>query len=94
MTGKGGFRPGAGRPKGAINKVTEKAREEAERTGITPLQFLLNTMRDEGQEHAIRQDAAKAAAQYIHPKLQAVHTTTKDDADIREWMIAASQEDK
>jgi hypothetical protein len=69
---RGGRREGSGRPKGAINKRTEEAIAKAAETGITPLDYLLGLMRDEGQEQSVRLDAAKAAAPYVHAKLQAI----------------------
>lgn len=82
---KGGKRPGAGRKKGSRNKATEKRREIAERAlseGITPLEYMLNIMRKETPEgadaatnlqyDALRFEAAKSAAPYVHPRLAAV----------------------
>lgn len=37
-----------------------------------PLDYLLKIMRDEQSEESTRIDCAKAAAQYLHPKLAAV----------------------
>lgn len=36
---------------------------------ITPLEFMLKILKDEEQPFAMRMDAAKAAAPYVHPKL-------------------------
>ena len=68
----GGARPGAGRKKGGHNKLTEEAVVKASKTGILPLDYLLKVMRDEGEEIPRRIDAAKAAAPYVHAKLQPV----------------------
>ena len=68
----GGARPGAGRKKGGHNKLTEEAVARAKEGGETPLDFLLKVMRDAGEEMARRVDAAKAAAPYVHAKLQPV----------------------
>jgi hypothetical protein len=46
--------------------------------GISPLDYLLGLMRDESQEQSVRMDAAKAAAPYVHAKLQAM-TLSGDD---------------
>jgi hypothetical protein len=45
--------------------------------------------------HAQRVDAAKAAAPYIHPKLNAVHTTTDTSKSFEEWLteIDENQDD-
>lgn len=69
---RGGVRPGSGRPKGAATRMNEAARAAALASGISPLDFLLATMRDEAHEYATRLDAAKAAAPYVHAKLAAV----------------------
>lgn len=69
---RGGARRGAGRPKGA---ATKKSREVADRltiNGETPLEFLLDVMRNPGVHPHARLDAAKAAAPYMHPKLASV----------------------
>lgn len=44
----------------------------AEATGVTPLQFMLDRMRDAEAPIADRMDMAKAAAPYIHAKLSSV----------------------
>lgn len=68
----GGARPGAGRPRGAINLLSAEARREAMATGLTPLQFMLGVMRDPEVVLERRLDAARAAAPFIHPRLQSV----------------------
>ena len=82
-SGRGGARPGAGRKKGA---ATEKTREIADREmsggGLTPLEYMLQVMRTEPSDDleskdylaavAMRFEAAKAAAPYMHPRLAAV----------------------
>ncbi len=69
---RGGAREGAGRKAGGINKVTKEAIESAKEGGILPLDYLLSVMRDVGADESKRIDCAKAAAQYIHPKLTSV----------------------
>lgn len=61
--------------------------------GITPLEFMLNVMRqeppanlepaDELKATALRFEAAKAAAPYIHPRLAAIEHTGKDGGAIQ-----------
>jgi len=71
-----GFKTG-GRKAGTRNK-TNAAREAAVRaSGLAPLEYMLATLRNPKQPVNIRLDAAKAAAQYVHPKLSAV--TLKGD---------------
>lgn len=41
-------------------------------TGQTPLEFMLEVMRDTENDIILRMDAAKSAAPYVHPKLASV----------------------
>jgi hypothetical protein len=45
--GPGGHRPGAGRPKGSVNKFAKEAVEKARESGILPHEFLLSVARGE-----------------------------------------------
>ena len=75
---KGGARPGAGRPQGMRNKKTMEQITAVQESGETPLDFLLRIMRDDSADEAKRIDCAKAAAQYVHPKLSAVDANIGD----------------
>lgn len=73
---RGGARPGAGRKKGGMNRVSRQMREAAARTGKLPHELLLMVARGEalpGDKHKPsfdqRIDAAKAAAPYYAPRL-------------------------
>lgn len=79
----GGARPGAGKPKGSVAKTDAKARQKAAEGGITPLEYLLQIMRDEDQPQEERKDAAKAAAPYVHARLASVDMTSKNDTTMR-----------
>lgn len=68
----GGARPGAGRKKGAPNKITAEAQKKAAETGIMPLDYMLEMLRNESLPAEDRFEAAKAAAPYVHAKLAAV----------------------
>src|SRR5262245_28306958 len=46
MSGHGGKRTGAGRPKGAASLANEQVRQEAAATGELPLAYMLRIMRD------------------------------------------------
>lgn len=78
--GRGGARKGAGRPKGAETRRTRLIAQQAAAEGVTPLEYMLRVMRDESvspdprvqaAREAMRFEAAKAAAQYCHPRLTA-----------------------
>ena len=69
-----GSNPGerrGGRQKGTPNKATLHRHAEIEASGQTPLDFLIERMRDEDAEMSERIACAKAAAPYVHPKLSA-----------------------
>lgn len=66
---RGGNRPGAGRKKGAPNKASAERQAKVAATGDTPLDYMLKVMRDEKADASRRDDMAKAAAPYVHPKL-------------------------
>ena len=80
-----GSQPGerrGGRAKGTPNKKTQVMLDRIVGEGITPLEYMLECMRLEIPEdaelpeqlaiRAMRFEAAKAAAPYVHPKLQAM----------------------
>jgi ElaB/YqjD/DUF883 family membrane-anchored ribosome-binding protein len=59
---------GSGRKKGTPNKASAKREAEIAKSGKTPLQFLLDRMRNKEAQMADRIECAKAAAMYVHPK--------------------------
>ena len=69
---RGGHRPGAGRPLGAIARINREVREKAIATGETPLDYMLRVMRDESATKKRRDDMAKAAAPFVHARVSAV----------------------
>lgn len=74
----GGKRAGAGRKKGSLSRKTREIAERASEGGITPLEVMLETMReawDNGDKPAALA-AAKDAAPYIHPRLAPVDANT------------------
>ena len=77
---RGGARPGAGRPKGRRSSKTVEQLAAIAGSGLTPLAYLLKIMRDKELDRAVRLDAAKAAAPYVHPKLANLDATVKGDS--------------
>jgi hypothetical protein len=69
---RGGRRDGAGRKAGTPNKATAAKAAEVAASGLTPLDFMLNVVRDEGADPRARFEAAKAAAPYVHPRLSTI----------------------
>lgn len=80
QVGHGGPRPGSGRKPGSTTKKTREIADRAASEGITPLEYMLNILRDETANAAMRFEAAKHAAPYIHPKLSSMEA--KVDADV------------
>ena len=94
--GRGGKRKGAGRPKGSATKRTREIADRAVEQGVTPLEFMLQMMRQETQHEdpkiqAVREamafEAAKAAAPYVHPKLAAIEHTGADGKDLNQTPV-------
>lgn len=71
---RGGARPGAGRPKGSVSKLSQEVAAEAVKAGITPLDYMLAVMRDKNASQARRDEMAKAVAPYVHPRLSSVES--------------------
>lgn len=91
--GRGGARQGAGRKKGSTTKRTREIAEKAINEGLTPLEYMLEVMRrDSAHEdpkieiarEAMRFEAAKAAAPYMHPRLAAVEHSGPDGGSIEQ----------
>ena len=78
----GGARPGAGRKKGVPNKATAAKAAEVAASGMTPLDFMLKIMRDEGEEMDRRCDMAKAAGPYVHAKLASIDANLNVDGQL------------
>lgn len=97
---RGGKREGAGRPAGAITKRSREAAENAAKDGITPLEYMLNVLRDDTADAKDRMWAAEKAAPYVHAKLASVEhsgdvnltTQTKEQRDAA--VAAATRADR
>jgi hypothetical protein len=90
-TGRGGARAGAGRKAGSATKRTREIADNAAAEGLTPLEYMLEVMRRSSDHEdpkvqvareAMRFEAAKAAAPYIHPRLATVEHTGADGKDL------------
>lgn len=68
----GGYRPGAGRPKGAkapkAKTIKVVVGEAARKSGMKPLDYMLIVMNDETADAERRDRMAIAAAPYVHSK--------------------------
>lgn len=88
---KGGARKGAGRPKGSLGKRTRAIAEQAAAEGVTPLEFMLKIMRDERQDLRFRAEMARAAAPFIHPRLEAIAHVPSDGAPLEAASVSANE---
>ena len=68
MAAHKGHKKAGGRKKGTPNKASAKREAEIAKSGKTPLQFLIDRMRNTKAEMVERIDCAKAAAPYVHPR--------------------------
>lgn len=72
MSNHGGRRANAGRKAGSVTKRTREVAEKAAKSGLTPLEYMLNVLRDDLADPKDRMWAAEKAAPYIHAKLASV----------------------
>lgn len=66
-----------GRQPGSINKKTAEKIEQLSASGLMPVDYMLNVMRDETAEKSRRDDMAKAVAPYLSPKLANIEVGNK-----------------
>ena|SRR2546426_10464643 len=64
-----------GRPRGARNKRTSANLEVAKAGGELPLDYMLRVMRDPKVSNSRRDEMARTAAPYLHPRLAATVAT-------------------
>lgn len=86
----GGRRVGAGRKPGSKTRKQAEAALAAAAAGLTPIDYMLAVMRDEGNEPGIRLDAAKSAAPYIHPRLASLDAKVSGEMSIN-WPVPPSK---
>lgn len=61
-----------GSRKGIPNKRRAQLLAKIEKSGLSPLDYLLSVMRDPTQDQAVRLSAATSAAPYVHAKLASI----------------------
>jgi hypothetical protein len=67
-----------GRKKGTPNRATAAKAAAIAASGLTPLDFMLEVMRDPGNNLETRLTAARSAAPFVHPKLACVELSGND----------------
>jgi hypothetical protein len=68
-----------GRKKGSRNKRPRELLERIEASGLVPLDYMLSVMRDETAPVERRDEMAKAAAPFVHPRLQSTRLQGDED---------------
>jgi phage terminase small subunit len=70
---RGGYRPGAGRPKGARtrSRLPDDILRDAANAGMSPLEYMLAEMRDPKADQARRDRMAIVAAPFCHARADA-----------------------
>jgi hypothetical protein len=80
----GGKRAGAGRKAGTANIKTREIANKAMNEGITPLEYILNILRNENVSPDKRYEAAVDAAPYVHAKLASTTIKNPDNESFRQ----------
>ncbi len=80
---RGGKRSGSGRPKGVPNKANAERQAAIAASGLTPLDYMLDILRDKTRNDQVRMEAARSAAPYVHPKLASIEHGGKDCGPIK-----------
>jgi hypothetical protein len=84
-TTHGGARVGAGRKKGTRSGLAIfQAKSLRERFPVFPLEHMLNVINDPTASHERKDNMARAAAAYVHPRLAAVEITGKEGGPTQE----------
>ena len=75
----------AGRPRGSKNRyaLDRKVRAKLARTGESPLELMLEIMRDPNERMELRLDAAKSAAPFMHRRMP----TAVEDTDPNQQLV-------
>jgi hypothetical protein len=71
---RGGWRPGAGRPKGSRNKGTDLLEDRLNRLGCDPLRAMAELAMDPTVPVAVRAKLYAELASFLYPKRKAVDT--------------------
>lgn len=98
---RGGYRPGAGRPRKNPEETSAKAKPSSakasaknqtteERIERTPLEYMVDVMNDPSADQARRDRMALAAAPYVHGKIAEVGAGKKEQQKQKAEELAKS----
>lgn len=83
-----------GRRKGTPNRTTLRREREIAKSGLTPLEYMLQVMRNPRVDGSRRDDMAKAAAPYVHPKLANHQHTGKGGGPIQTLDLSKASDEQ
>src|SRR5215472_8482377 len=92
----GGSRPGerrGGRKPGVPNRASAAREAAIAESGMTPLDYMISVFRDENQPVNVRLDAARSAANFVHPRLASVGIGNQDGWPLQVQIIRFSDLD-
>lgn len=90
--GHGGKRANAGRKGGGQNQKSSKIAKAAAAKGLTPVEFMLNMLRDDDATIEDRKWAAQHAAPYVHPRLAAIEQRGGGEEEKHEdWLMRVAR---
>ena len=92
--GAGGFRQGAGRPKGSLGEKTKAVQAKLEELGCDPIEALANISMDTSNTPELRFQANKELAQYIAPKRKAIEMDANLDGGLKVNLVQFAEEEK
>ena len=92
--GAGGFRQGAGRPKGSLGEKTKAVQAKLEELGCDPIEALANISMDNSNTPELRFQANKELAQYVAPKRKAVELEGMIDGGLNVSVVKFTEEEK
>ena len=92
--GAGGFRQGAGRPKGSLGEKTKAVQAKLEELGCDPIEALANISMDNSNTPELRFQANKELAQYVAPKRKAIEMDANLDGGLKVNVVQFAKEEK
>ena len=92
--GAGGFRQGAGRPKGALGEKTKAVQAKLDQLGCDPIEALANISMDNSNTPELRFQANKELAQYVAPKRKAIEMDANLDGGLKVNLVQFAEEEK
>ena len=92
--GAGGFRQGAGRPKGSLGEKTKAVQAKLEELGCDPIEALANISMENSNTPELRFQANKELAQYVAPKRKAIEMDANLDGGLKVNLVQFAEEEK